>query len=169
MFAELIVGASSSLTCSLLLEQQEARALLASIVSSAVPHSYLVTIWCYLKQKIIYLSLSTMNGGVRISTTTQYKSVYVILEQLVMLAFPLSVFNVSRAWVKYKNELSCSSLAVAFHKGGAGQRFQGEGGRRDSHKLTWTHRHPDLKTRCWRTTHREGVWCHALLQMKLCH
>ncbi len=35
-----------------------------------------------------------------------------------MLAFPLSVCNVSRAWVKYKNKIGCSALAVAFYKGG---------------------------------------------------
>ncbi len=59
-----------------------------------------------------------MHVGVRISTTTQYKSVYVIFEPLVMLAFPLSVCNVSRAWVKYKDKPGCSSLTVAFYKGG---------------------------------------------------
>ncbi len=77
-----------------------------------------------------------MCDGVRIETTTQYKSVYVIFEQLVMLAFTLSACNVSRAGVKCKNKLGCSSLAVAFYKGLAGQWFSGEGGRRDSHELT---------------------------------
>ncbi len=43
MLAELIVGATSSQTCSLLLGQQEARALLAASISAAVPHSYSVT------------------------------------------------------------------------------------------------------------------------------
>ncbi len=41
--AELIIGASSSQTCSLLFGQQEARALRAGNVSSAVPHSYSIT------------------------------------------------------------------------------------------------------------------------------
>ncbi len=51
------------------------------------------------------------------STATQYKSFYVIFDHLVMLAFPLSVCNVSQFWVKFKNKLGCSSLAVAFYKG----------------------------------------------------
>ncbi len=59
-----------------------------------------------------------MHFLVRISTTTQYKSVYVIFEQFEMLAFPLFVCNISQAWVKYENKLCCSSRTVAFYKGG---------------------------------------------------
>ncbi len=76
-----------------------------------------------------------MRGGVRISTTTQYKSVNVIFEQLVMLASPLSV-TLAGPGLNVKKKLGCSSLAVAFYKGGAGQRFRGEGGCGDSHELT---------------------------------
>ncbi len=152
--AELSVGASSSQTCSLLLGQQKARALLAVSASSAVPDSYSVSLWqCDLKQKNVYLSLSTKHGGVRISTTTQYKNIDVIFEQLVMLAFPLSVCNISRAWIKYKNMLG-------FIKGVGPTVPKGE----SSHELTWTRGCPATKTKKLRssmTTHREGVWRHS--------
>ncbi len=75
-----------------------------------------------------------------------------------MLTFPLSVCNVSRAWVKYKNKPGCSSLAVAFYKRGMGQQFRGEGGRGDSHELTWTCSRPSSKTRGWRTTHTDRAY-----------
>ncbi len=38
----------------------------------------------------------------RSESQSQYNSIYVIIEQLVMLATPSSVCNVSWAWVKYK-------------------------------------------------------------------
>ncbi len=48
-----------------------------------------------------------------------------IFEQFVMLAF----CDVGQAWVKYENKLCCSSLAVAFYKGG---RANGSKAREDA-------------------------------------
>ncbi len=72
-----------------------------------------------------------MHGGVRISTTTQCKSIYVIFEQLVMFAFPLSV---TLAGPGLNRKMSSAAPHPLWHFIKRGQANGSEG--RDSHELT---------------------------------
>ncbi len=86
--AEPLARASTDRACSLLLGQHQSPA--SRKHSLSCPQYLLGDNVILLQVKKISLVVSFRNAWqVRISTTTQYKSVYVIFEQLMMLAFLL--------------------------------------------------------------------------------
>ncbi len=67
-----------------------------------------------------------MHGGVRISNTIQYKRIYVISKQLLMLASPLSVLALAKPGLNIKISLAGPHSLWNFIKGGQANGSEGK-------------------------------------------